>query len=183
MQHSGSEPMSQTTMISLTKNMNVISLWGGTKALAWRCTSTSWKVSHFDTLCRCQPVPWCLIWEVCHWYTSHDEYYTNWLVFQKTSYSGDCHLWLCVCCCQDLCRANYWFEEYSKIPWGTNLWEKLHVWWQQVCCGFVIKFHANLHKRHTALSFHHGCAAMASKYLGYYFLPNINSTTDILNKH
>src|SRR5574338_359057 len=31
--------------------------------------------------------------------------------------------------------------------------------------------HAKLHKRHTALSFHHVQKVVASKYLGFYFLP------------
>ena len=43
--------------------------------------------------------------------------------------------------------------------------------------------HAKLHKRHTALSFHHVCEAVASKYVGFYFLPGADNPADILSKH
>ena len=43
--------------------------------------------------------------------------------------------------------------------------------------------HAKLHKRHTALSFHHVCEAVTSKYVGFYFLPGCDNPADILSKH
>jgi len=43
--------------------------------------------------------------------------------------------------------------------------------------------HAKLHKRHTALSFHRVCEAVASKYVGFYFLPGADNPADILSKH
>ena len=43
--------------------------------------------------------------------------------------------------------------------------------------------HAKLHKRHTALSFHRVREAVASKYVGFYFLPGASNPADILSKH
>jgi hypothetical protein len=43
--------------------------------------------------------------------------------------------------------------------------------------------HAKLHKRHNALSFHRVCEAVASKYVGFYFLPGVDNPADILSKH
>jgi len=43
--------------------------------------------------------------------------------------------------------------------------------------------HAKLHKRHTALSFHCAHEVVASKYVGFYFLPGANNPADILSKH
>ena len=43
--------------------------------------------------------------------------------------------------------------------------------------------HAKLHKRHTALSFHHVRKAVASRYVGFHFLPGANNPADILSKH
>jgi hypothetical protein len=43
--------------------------------------------------------------------------------------------------------------------------------------------HAKLHKRHTALSFHRVREAIASNYVGFYFLPGANNPADILSKH
>ena len=43
--------------------------------------------------------------------------------------------------------------------------------------------HAKLHKRHTALSFHRVREAVASKYVGFYFLPGTSNPADILSKH
>ena len=42
--------------------------------------------------------------------------------------------------------------------------------------------HAKLHKRHNALSFHRVCEAVASKYVGFYFLPGADNPADILSK-
>jgi hypothetical protein len=33
------------------------------------------------------------------------------------------------------------------------------------------------------LSFHHVCEAIASKYIGFYFLPGADNPADILSKH
>ncbi|HEY9709842.1 MAG TPA: hypothetical protein V6D48_16675, partial [Oculatellaceae cyanobacterium] len=43
--------------------------------------------------------------------------------------------------------------------------------------------HAKLHKRHTALAFHCICEAVASRYIGFYFLPGSSNPADILSKH
>ena len=43
--------------------------------------------------------------------------------------------------------------------------------------------HSKLHKRHTALSFHRVQEAIASKYVGFYFLPGTCNPADILSKH
>jgi hypothetical protein len=43
--------------------------------------------------------------------------------------------------------------------------------------------HSKLHKRHTALSFHCVREAVASKYIGFYFLPGADNPADILSKH
>jgi hypothetical protein len=43
--------------------------------------------------------------------------------------------------------------------------------------------HAKLHKRHTALSFHRVREAIASKFVGFYFLPGADNPADILSKH
>ena len=43
--------------------------------------------------------------------------------------------------------------------------------------------HAKCHKRHTALSFHHVCEVVASKYIGLCFLPGSENPADILSKH
>jgi len=43
--------------------------------------------------------------------------------------------------------------------------------------------HAKLHKRHTALSFHRVREAVASKFVGFYFLPGADNPADILSKH
>jgi len=42
---------------------------------------------------------------------------------------------------------------------------------------------AKLHKRHTALSFHRVCEAIASKYLEFRFIPGAENPADILSKH
>ncbi len=51
----------------------------------------------------------------------------------------------------------------------------------------VVKFstvpHAKLHKQHTALAFHRVREAVASKYIGYYYLPGNLNAADILSKH
>jgi hypothetical protein len=44
-------------------------------------------------------------------------------------------------------------------------------------------FHAKLHKRHTTLSFHRVCEAIASGMIGFYFIPGEINPEDILNKH
>ena len=43
--------------------------------------------------------------------------------------------------------------------------------------------HAKLHKCHTALSFHCVCKAIASKFVGFYFLPGADNPANILSKH
>ena len=43
--------------------------------------------------------------------------------------------------------------------------------------------HAKLHKRHTALSFHHVHKTVASKFVGFSFLPGADNPADILSKH
>ncbi len=43
--------------------------------------------------------------------------------------------------------------------------------------------HAKLHKRHTALAFHRVHEAIASKFIGYYYLPGPLNAADILSKH
>ncbi len=43
--------------------------------------------------------------------------------------------------------------------------------------------HSKLHKRHTALSFHHVREAVASKYVGFYFLPCADNPADVLSKY
>jgi len=43
--------------------------------------------------------------------------------------------------------------------------------------------HSKLHKRHTALSFHRVREAVASKYVGFYFLPGADNPADVLSKH
>lgn len=43
--------------------------------------------------------------------------------------------------------------------------------------------HAKLHKRHNALSFHRVREAVASKFVGLYFLPGQYNPADILSKH
>lgn len=43
--------------------------------------------------------------------------------------------------------------------------------------------HAKLHKRHTALSFHCNHEVVASKYIGFHFLPGACNPADILSKH
>ena len=43
--------------------------------------------------------------------------------------------------------------------------------------------HAKLHKRHTALSFHRVCEAVASKFVGFYFIPGADNPADVLSKH
>ena len=43
--------------------------------------------------------------------------------------------------------------------------------------------HAKLHKCHTALAFHHVREAIASKFIGYYYLPGPLNAADILSKH
>ena len=43
--------------------------------------------------------------------------------------------------------------------------------------------HAKLHKRHTALSFHCVCEAVASKSVGFYFIPGADNPADVLSKH
>jgi len=43
--------------------------------------------------------------------------------------------------------------------------------------------HAKLHKCHTTLSFHCVCKAVASKYIGFHFLPGASNPADILSKH
>ena len=46
-----------------------------------------------------------------------------------------------------------------------------------------ISVYAKLHKRHTALSFHRVCKAIASKYLVFNHLPGKENLADILSKH
>ncbi|HEY9707536.1 MAG TPA: hypothetical protein V6D48_04970, partial [Oculatellaceae cyanobacterium] len=43
--------------------------------------------------------------------------------------------------------------------------------------------HAKLYKRHTALSFHCVHEEVATKYIGFYFLPGASNPADILSKH
>jgi len=43
--------------------------------------------------------------------------------------------------------------------------------------------HSKLHKRHTALSFHQVCEAVAAKIIGFYFIEGENNPADILSKH
>src|SRR6187200_3432436 len=43
--------------------------------------------------------------------------------------------------------------------------------------------HFKLHKHHTALSFHCICEAVASKYIGFYFIPGEDNPTTVLSKH
>ena len=43
--------------------------------------------------------------------------------------------------------------------------------------------HHKLHKRHTTLSFHRVRKAVASKFIGFYFLPGADNPADILSKH
>jgi hypothetical protein len=43
--------------------------------------------------------------------------------------------------------------------------------------------HAKLHKRHTALSFHRVCEAIAAKYVSFNFMPGSENPADILSKH
>ena len=43
--------------------------------------------------------------------------------------------------------------------------------------------HAKLHKRHTVLSFHCVCEAVAAKIIGFYFIEGENNLADILSKH
>ena len=43
--------------------------------------------------------------------------------------------------------------------------------------------HAKLHKRHTALSFHHVREAIASKYIAFYHIKGEDNPTDVLSKH
>jgi hypothetical protein len=43
--------------------------------------------------------------------------------------------------------------------------------------------HSKLHKRHTALSFHHVREAVAAKIIGFYFIEGKNNPADILSKH
>ena len=43
--------------------------------------------------------------------------------------------------------------------------------------------HAKIHKCHSALSFHRVHEAVASKYVGFHFLPGASNPADILSKH
>ena len=43
--------------------------------------------------------------------------------------------------------------------------------------------HAKLHKRHTMLSFHCVCEAIASGMIAYTFIPGSSNPADILSKH
>ena len=43
--------------------------------------------------------------------------------------------------------------------------------------------HAKLHKRHTALSFHRVCEAIAAQYVVFNYLPRADNLADILSKH
>ena len=43
--------------------------------------------------------------------------------------------------------------------------------------------HAKLHKHHVALSFHRVRQAIASKFVGFHFLPGVDNPADILSKH
>ena len=61
-------------------------LWGGIKTTTRWCSWATWKACHIDTLCRCQPVPWCIDWKICHWYTAHVECHIHWLVLQEAGY-------------------------------------------------------------------------------------------------
>ena len=45
------------------------------------------------------------------------------------------------------------------------------------------KIDAKLHKRHTALSFHRVREAIASGYVGFYFIKGSTNPADILSKH
>ena len=47
----------------------------------------------------------------------------------------------------------------------------------------VVNSSSKLHKRHTALSFHRVREAVASKYVGFYFLPGADNPADVLSKH
>jgi hypothetical protein len=43
--------------------------------------------------------------------------------------------------------------------------------------------HAKLHKRQNALSFHHVCEAMASRFMKMFHLPGECNPADIMSKH
>ena len=43
--------------------------------------------------------------------------------------------------------------------------------------------YAKLHKQHNALSFHCIHEAVASKYVGFYFLPGADNPADVMSKH
>ena len=43
--------------------------------------------------------------------------------------------------------------------------------------------HSKLHKRHTILSFHRVCAAIASGMMAYHFIPGEKNPADVLSKH
>jgi hypothetical protein len=43
--------------------------------------------------------------------------------------------------------------------------------------------HSKLHKRHNALSFHHGCETIAAKYISMYHLSGEFNPAYILTKH
>ena len=43
--------------------------------------------------------------------------------------------------------------------------------------------HEELHKHHVALSFHRVQQAIASKFVGFYFLPGADNQVNILSKH
>jgi hypothetical protein len=45
------------------------------------------------------------------------------------------------------------------------------------------KIRAKLHKRHTALSFHRVCEAMAAGFIGFHHIPGSHNPADVLTKH
>jgi hypothetical protein len=45
------------------------------------------------------------------------------------------------------------------------------------------KIHAKLHKRHTALSFHRVCEAIAAGFIGFHHIPGSRNPAGVLSKH
>ena len=74
--------------------------------------------------------------------------------------------------------------------WTTLQYLGIPIWHQSYMFGdnkLVVNLlsilHAKLHKRHTALSFHCICKAVASKFVGFYFIPGADNPADVLSKH
>ena len=116
----------------------VIHLWGDIRATTRQCPWTTWQACHIDTLCRCQPVPWCIDWKICHLCITHVECYTHWLVLQKASYCWDCHIWIRVCCSLCLHWPSHWSMDYIEVSWCSSPGAELHVWRQWVSCELII---------------------------------------------